>query len=117
MTRACGREVPAGCLGDAHRGSVPVARVDAGGVGASLVGLVGGCAGESCFGVGESQLLHGARDGNHGRFGWAGAVIVGRNCVEVANDDGGRQKGETAVCQAEGVHEILGFLLAWEVRE
>ena len=46
MARACGWEVPVGCLVDAYRGRVPVARVDAGGVGAGLLGVVGGCAGE-----------------------------------------------------------------------
>ena len=49
MARASGREVPVGCLVDAHRGLVPVARVDAGGVGAGLVGVMGGCAGKSCL--------------------------------------------------------------------
>ena len=66
VARARGREVPVGCLVDPHRGWVPVARVDAGGVGASLVGVMGGCAGESCCEVGEAQLVHGVSDGRVG---------------------------------------------------
>ena len=38
MARARGREVPGGCLVDANYGWVPVARVDAGEVGAGFVG-------------------------------------------------------------------------------
>ena len=40
---------------DAHRGWVPVAHIDAEWVGAGLVGVMGGCAGESCREVGEGQ--------------------------------------------------------------
>ena len=77
MARACGREVPVGCLVDAHRGWVPLARVDAGGVGAGLVGVMAGCAGESCPEVGEAQLVHGVPDSYVGGRRWAGPVIVG----------------------------------------
>ena len=76
MARACGREVPVGCLVDAHRGSVPVAHVDAGRVGAGLVEVMGGCAGESCRKVGEAQLVHGVPDSYVGGCGWARAVVV-----------------------------------------
>ena len=46
---------------DAYCGWVPVARVDVGGVGAGLVGVMGGCAGESCREVGEAQFLPASR--------------------------------------------------------
>ena len=52
-----GREVPVGCLVDAHRGCVQIARVDAGGMGAGHVAVVGRCADESCREVGEAQLV------------------------------------------------------------
>ena len=117
MARGGGQEVPVGCLVDAHCGSVPVARVDAGGVGAGLVGVVGGCAAESCCEVWEAQLVHGFPDGNVGGCGWAGAVVIGGGGVQVANDDDGPQERETAVGQAQGVQEILGFLSEWEVCE
>ena len=77
MARACGREVAVGCFVDAHRGWVPVAPVDAGWVGAGLVGLMGGCAGESCREVREAQLVHGVPDSFVDGCGWAGAVVVG----------------------------------------
>ena len=77
MARACGREVPVGCLVDTYCGWVPVARVDAGGVGAGLAGVMGGCAGEPCREVGEAQLVHGVPNGYVGGCGWAGAVVVG----------------------------------------
>ena len=77
MARACGWEVPVGCLVDAHRGWVPVARVNAGWVGAGLVGVMGGCAGESCREIGEAKLVHGVPDSHVGGCGWAGAVVVG----------------------------------------
>ena len=70
-------EVPVGCLVDAYRDWVPVARVDAGGFGAGLVGVMGGCAGESCLPVGEAQLVHGVPNSYVGGCGWAGAVVVG----------------------------------------
>ena len=54
MARPRRREVPVGCLVDAHRGWVPVARVNAGGADAGLLGLIGGFAGESCCEVGEA---------------------------------------------------------------
>ena len=62
MTPARGLEVPVGCLMDAHRRWVPVARVDAGGLGASLLGVMGGCAGEPGLEVSEAQLVHGVPD-------------------------------------------------------
>ena len=77
MACAGGLGVPVGCLVDAYRGRVPLARVDAGGVGASLVEVVGGCAGESCYEVGGAQLVHGVSDGHVGGCGWADAVVVG----------------------------------------
>ena len=76
MARARGREVPVGCLLDAYPGLVPVARVDAAGVAAGLVAVVGGCAGESCREVGEAQLVHGVPDGNVAGCGWAGVVFI-----------------------------------------
>ena len=42
-----------------------------------LVGVMGGCAGESCREVGEAQLVHGVPDSCVGGCGWAGAVVVG----------------------------------------
>ena len=75
--RAGGREVPVGCLVDAHHGWVPVAHVDAGGVGAGLEGVMGGCAGQSCGEVGPAKSVHGVSDGHVGGCGWAGAVVVG----------------------------------------
>ena len=79
------------------------------GVGAGGMGVVGGCAGESCCEVGEAQLVHGVPNRNVGGCGLAGTVVVLGGAVWVTNDDGGRQEGETAVCQAQGVQEILGF--------
>ena len=117
MARARGREVPVGCLVDAHRGWVSVARVDAGGVGAGLVGVMGGCAGESCSKVGEAELVHGASDGHVGGCGWVVAVVVGGGGVWVAYDDGGCQKGEAAVRKAQDVQEVLGFLSECDVHE
>ena len=117
MARACGREVPVGCFVDAHCGWVPVARVDAGWVRAGLVGVMGGCAGESCREVGEAQLVHGVPDSCVGGCGWAHAVVVGGGGVQVAYDDGGCQEGESAVSQAQGVQEVLGLLPEWDVRE
>ena len=76
MARTRGWEVPVGCLMDTHRGWVPIARVDAGGVGAGLVGVMGGCAGEPCREVGEAQLVQGVLDSYVGGCGWAGAVVV-----------------------------------------
>ena len=117
MARARGREVPVGRLVDAHRGRVPIARVDAGGVGAPLVGVMGGCAGESCREVGEAQLVHGVPDSYVGGCGWAGAVVVSGGGLQVAYDDGGCQEGVVAVRQAQGVQEVLGRLPEWDVRE
>ena len=77
MARARGRKVPVGCLVDAYCGWVPIARVDAGGVGAGLVRVMGGCAGKLCREVGEARLVHGVPDGYVGGSGWAGAVVVG----------------------------------------
>ena len=77
MARACGREVPVGCFVDAHCGWVPVARVDAGWVGAGLAGVMGGCAGESCCEVGEASVGAWRADSCVGGCGWAGAVVVG----------------------------------------
>ena len=77
MARARWREVPVRCLVEVYCGWVPVARVDAGGVGAGLVGETGGCAGEPCCEVGEAQFVHGVPDGYVGGCGWAGAVVVG----------------------------------------
>ena len=76
MARARGQEVPVGCLVDAYCGLVPVAPVDAAGVCTSLVGVMGGCAGEPCREVGEDQLVHGVPDSYVGGCGWAGAVVV-----------------------------------------
>ena len=76
VARARGREVPVGLLVDAHHGWVPVARVNAGGMGAGLVGVVKGCAGESCCEVGEAQLVHGVPGKYVGRCGWASWVVV-----------------------------------------
>ena len=70
MARARGREVPVGCLLDRYPARVPVARVDAEGVGAGLVGILGACAGESCCEVGEAQLVDGVSDGHVGGCGW-----------------------------------------------
>ena len=81
MARACGREIPVGCLVDAHRGLVSVARVDARAVAAGLVGVMGGCAGEYCSEVGEAQLVYGVSDGHVGGCGWASAVVMGRGGV------------------------------------
>ena len=94
MARAHGREVPVGCLVDGYRGWVPVAHVDAGGLGAGLVGVVGGFAGESCCEVGEAQLVHGISDGNVGGSGWGSAVVVGGGGVYVAYDDGAPLKNK-----------------------
>ena len=69
---ACWREHPLGCFVDTHRGWVPVARVDGGGLGTGLVGVVGGCAGESCCEIGEAKLVHGIPDGNVRGCGLAG---------------------------------------------
>ena len=77
MARARGQEGPVGCLVDPCCGWVPVAPVNAGGLGAGLVGVMGGCAGEPCGEVGEAQLVHGVPDGYVGGCGWAGAVVVG----------------------------------------
>ena len=77
MARARGREVSVGCLVDEYCSWVPVARVDAGEVGASLVGVMGGCVSEPCGEIGEAQLVHGAPDSCVGCCGWAGAVVVG----------------------------------------
>ena len=77
MARARGREVPVGCVVEVYCGWVPVAHVDAGGVGAGLVGVIGGCAGEPCSEVGEAELVHGVPDSYGGGCGWAGAVVVG----------------------------------------
>ena len=78
MARACGLEVPVGCFMDAHCGWT---RVDAGWVGAGLVGVTGGCGGESCREVGGAQLVHGVPDSYVGGCGWAGAVVVGAGGV------------------------------------
>ena len=111
------REVPVGCLVDTHRGWVPVARVNAEGRVASLVGGMGGSAGESCREVGDAQFVHGVLDSYVGCCGWAGAVVIGGGGVYVANDDGGCHKGEAAVRQAQGVKKVLGLLPEWDVRE
>ena len=71
MARARGRKVPVGCLVDAYCGWVPIACVDAGGVSAGLVGVMGGCAGEPCREVGEAQLVHGVPDSYVGGCWWA----------------------------------------------
>ena len=76
MARACGREVPVGCFVDAQRCWVPVAGVDAGWLGAGLVGVMRVCASETCRGVGEAQLVHGVPDSYVGGCRWAGAVVV-----------------------------------------
>ena len=117
MARARAQEVPVGRLVHAHRGWVPLARVNAGGVGAGLVGVMGGCAGESCREVGEAQLVYGVPDSYVEGCGWAGAVVVGGGGVLVAYDDGGCQEGEAAVRRAQGVQEVLRLLPEWEVRE
>ena len=77
MVRARGREVPAGCLVDGHRCWVPVAHVNAGGVGPGLVGVMGGCVREPCHEVSEAELVHGVPDRYVGGCGWASAVVVG----------------------------------------
>ena len=77
MACARGREVPVGCLVDAHHGWVPVARVNAGGVGAGFVRVMGGYAGEPCREVVEAQLVHGVPDSYVSGCGWDGAVVVG----------------------------------------
>ena len=126
MARAGGQEVPVGCLVDEHRGWVSVARVAAEGLGAGLVGVMGGCAGESCGEVGEARLMHGVPDSHVGGCEWAGAVVVGGGGVRVAYDDGvcqepgsqgARCEGEAAVHKAQGVQEVLHFLPKWDVRE
>ena len=117
VARARGREVPVGFLVDAYCGWVRVARVDAGGPGAGLVGLMGGCAGEPCCEVGEAQLVPGVPEGYVGGCGWAGAVDVRAGSVQVAYDDGGCQEGDAAVRQAQGVQEVLGLFPDWDVRE
>ena len=66
---------------DAYCGWVLVARVDAGGVGAGLVGVMGGCAGRPCREVGEAQLVYGVPDGYVGGCGSASAVVVGEGGV------------------------------------
>ena len=81
MARVRGREVPVGCLVDAHRSWIPISRVDAGRVGAGLGGVMTGCAAESCCEGGEAQLVHGVADCHVGGCGWAGAVVVGGNGV------------------------------------
>ena len=100
---------------DAHHGGVPVAHVNAGGVGAGLLGVVGGCAGESCCGVRVAQLVHGVPDDHVGGCGWAGTVVVGGG--QVAYDGGAHKEGEKAVYQAQCVQEIIVFLSKSEVRE
>ena len=69
MARVRGWNVPVGCLVNGHRGCVTVARLDAGGVAVGLVGLVGGCAGESRCEVDQALFVHGDADGNVGGCG------------------------------------------------
>ena len=81
MGRARGQEIPVGCLPDVPRGWIAVARVDAGGVGAGLVRVIGGLTGESCCEVSEAQLVHGVPGGHVGGCGWPSAVVVGAGGV------------------------------------
>ena len=75
MARGCGWEVRVACFVDAHRGQVPVSRVNAGFVGAGLVGRVGLCGGRSCCERCEAQLVRGFLHGTLGGC-WCTCLIV-----------------------------------------